>query len=85
MAVEFLQEAKKRLAGKCDADFDKAIADYTVVRDRLKAVADLHPMSHQGWDGETKVTSPEAAALLREAGAAEQKGIDALKRIAAAL
>ena len=85
MAVEFLQEAKKRLAGKCDADFGKAIADYTVVRDRLKAVADLHPMSHQGWDGETKVTSPEAAALLREASAAEQKGIDALRRIAAAL
>jgi hypothetical protein len=85
MAVEFLKEARNRLAGRCDDAFDEAGAHYTVVRDRLKAVADLHPMPTSGWDTETKVQSPEVAALLREAGAAERKGLECLKRIAAAL
>jgi len=85
MAVEFLQEARGRLPGRCDEAFDEAIVHYTVVRDKLQAVVDLHPPRMEGWDNETKLTSPEAAALLREAGAAEQKGIEALKKIAAAL
>ena len=85
MAVEFLQEAKTRLSGRCDEAFDEAIAHYTVVRDKLQGVVDLHPMRQEGWDNETKLTSPEAAALLREAGAAELEAIQALKRIAAAL
>jgi len=85
MAVEFLKEAKNRLPSRCDEAFDEAIAHYTVVRDKLQAVVDLHPPRMDGWDNETRLTSPEAAALLREAGASERKGIDALKRIAAAL
>ena len=38
MAVEFLEEAKRRLPGRADSDFDEAIAHYRAVRDRLSAL-----------------------------------------------
>ena len=85
MAVEFLKEAKGRLPGRCDPAFDEAIAHYTVVRDRLKALSDTCPMPKEGWDSQTRTKSAEAAALVRGAGAAERRGVEALKRIAAAL
>lgn len=85
MAVEFLMEAKERLPGRCDRASDDAIARYTVVRDRLEAVTEMHPMPTDGWDNETKLRSPEAAALLREAGPAEREGVDCLRVIVSAL
>jgi beta-lactamase regulating signal transducer with metallopeptidase domain/RimJ/RimL family protein N-acetyltransferase len=86
MAVEFLEEAKRRLPGRADAAFGEAIAHYTVVRDKLAAVKELTPIDNAlGWDKEPKLQSPEAAQLVREAGAAEVEGLAALAKIAVAL
>jgi len=82
-AVEFLLEAKQRLPGRCDAALDEAIADYTIVRDNLKQLVELHPeRKNRNW--QDKLKSPEGAALLREAGAAECEGLSDLERILAA-
>jgi hypothetical protein len=83
-AVEFLREAKARLPGRCDAAFDEAIAHYSVARDRLEAVADLHPERDKA-DWTSPLQSDDAAALIREAGEAESRGMDALERVVAAL
>jgi hypothetical protein len=86
MAVEFLVEAKAKLPGRADGAFDEAIARYTTVRDKLAAVKGLTPIDHKlGWDEEPKLRSPEAAALVREAGRAEREGLKALSKIAQAL
>ncbi len=86
VAVAFLEEARKRLPGKADAAFDEAMGHYKVIRDKLRAVAEMHPFRTVI---EVPVTetfkSPEAAKLVREAGAAERKGLEALKKIAVAL
>lgn len=85
MAVAFLEEAKTRLPGRCDAAFDGAIGHYGVVPGRLRALAELHPERPDGWDWKTPLTSPEGARLVREAGEAERVGVACLKQIAQAL
>ena len=95
MAVEFLQEAKARLPGVpdaaacraavCRAAFDSAIAHYTLVRDRLRALSTLHPERPGKWDYTTTFASPEGAQLVREAGEAERQGVASLRQIAANL
>jgi hypothetical protein len=86
MAVEFLVEAKRRLPGRADVAFDEAIARYSAVRDRLADVKELTPIDGElGWDEEPKLRNPEAAALVRQAGAAEREGLKALARILVAL
>ena len=74
-AVAFLKEAKERLSSNTHSLFEEAIACYAAVHFKLKAVMELHPFQPPGDDGETTLTSPEAAALIREAGAAERKGL----------
>jgi hypothetical protein len=95
MAVEFLQEAKARLPGMCDATecraaecraaFDAAIAHYTLVRDRLRALSAMHPERPGKWDYTTPFASPEGAQLVRQAAEAERQGVAALKQIVANL
>jgi hypothetical protein len=85
MAVEFLQEARVRLPGRCDVALDECIEHYSVVRDRLRALAELHPERPDGWDWTTPLASPEGARLVREAAQAEHKGVACLKEIARAL
>jgi len=86
MAVEFLREAKRRLPGRCDAAFDEALAQYAVVRNKLAALKELTPIDPElGWGKEPKLQSAKAAALVREAGAAERKGVQALRKIATTL
>lgn len=84
MAVEFLKEAKGKLPGKCDAEFDKAIAQYSTIRDMLQQVRDLHPQRSDG-DWEETLQSDEAAAILRGVGEEERRGLECLKGIVAAL
>lgn len=84
MAVEFLDEARRRLPGRCDAAFEQAADRYSVVRDRLLALLDLHPYREPADWGEM-LASPRAAALVREAGAAEREGVASLRLILAAL
>lgn len=78
--VDFLAEAKARITGVADALFDEAAEQFTVVRDKLKAVSAMHPLNMDDY-GEATVTSPEAAALIREAGKAEGEGLSILQRI----
>jgi hypothetical protein len=85
MAVEFLGEAKTRLPGRCDAAFGEAIKVYTIVRDKLRALAELHPEQPEGWDWRTQLASPEGAVLVREAAEAESQAAACLKQIAKAL
>jgi len=80
MAVEFLKEARRRLPGKADAAFDEAMEHYTASRDALRQVVKLLPFQPDTHDGQ-KVKSPEGAALLRQAAAAERLGIEILRRI----
>ena len=84
MGVDFLKEAKQRLPGRCDAAFDEAGGHYTLVRDRLKALLDLHP-AREKPDWQSKFASPQGAALVREAGTAERRGLECLRGIASTL
>jgi hypothetical protein len=84
MAVGFLEEAKRRLPGRCDAAFEEAIAHYRVVRDQLAAVCKLTPERENANWSET-LRSTEAAELIRQAGAAERQGLVALAKILHAL
>ncbi|MDP6438003.1 MAG: hypothetical protein QGH74_00035 [Candidatus Brocadiia bacterium] len=79
-APAFLAEAKQRLGGRADSLFDEAIAHYTTVHSRLKAVSELHPF-RMDVDEKEQLHSPEAAALVREAGAAERKGLESLQKL----
>jgi hypothetical protein len=83
-AVDFLKEAKRRLPGRADAAFDEAVTHYTVVRDKLGAVKDLSPFRDNA-DWTTLLKSPEQAALIRQAGAAELQGLAALGMVLVAL
>jgi hypothetical protein len=82
MAVAFLREARERLPGRCDDAFDEAMAHYAIVRDRLCALAERHPERPDEWDWETTFSSPEGARLVREAAAAERRGVASLQAIA---
>ncbi|MFH1569666.1 MAG: M56 family metallopeptidase, partial [Gemmatimonadota bacterium] len=85
MAAAFLEEARARLPGRCDAAFDAAAARYRIVAERLAQVRDLDPYVPAKSDWVTKLRSPEAARLLREAAAAERQGLVALAGVLAAL
>jgi hypothetical protein len=85
MAVEFLVEAKTRLPGQCDAAFDESIGHYAVVRDKLRALAELYPERPDQWDWQTTFASSKGAQLVREAAQAERQGVARLRRIVKAL
>jgi hypothetical protein len=84
MAVAFLKEARVRLPGRGDDAFSGAMGRYAVVRDRLKALLEMHP-ERSGADWQSPLTSPEGAALVREAAEAEREGIAWLKQVVTAL
>jgi hypothetical protein len=81
MALAFLQEARQKLAGKCDEAFDAAATQYAVVCERLRETLALHPFRPETWDNNTRVESAQAAALLRQACVAEQIGLASLQTI----
>ena len=85
MAVDFLQEARQRFPGRCDAAFDEAVAHYTTVCDHLKAASALHPYHLETWDDAARLKDPESASLVLQAGAAERQGLDSLAKIVAGL
>ncbi len=85
-AVVFLKEAKQRLGGKADSLFDEALEHYSEVHAKLEAVSELHPFQVPTEDTEDeRLRSPQAAQLIREARGAEEKGLEALQKIADAL
>jgi hypothetical protein len=83
-ACAFLEVAKERLAGRADALFDEAREHYGIVADRLRSVREIHPFAERGSEKE-RLESPESAELVRQAAAAEAKGLQTLGRLAAAL
>jgi hypothetical protein len=86
MAVEFLREARVRLAGIADEHFDESIGFYEQVRDRLLSVRSLHPFTAQSHDDMTKkLNCEESAQLLNEAGDWESKALDSLAKLAESL
>jgi len=82
MAVEFLREVEHRLPGRYGSALGEAARCYAIVRDKLRAVLDLHPFRHETWDPELRLDSPETAPLLREAGAAEREALEFLGQAA---
>ena len=82
MAAAFLQEAHQQLPGFCEQAFEEAATCYLEVSERLQEVLSLHPLNLEGWDNETLLQSSQAAGLLRQAQAAEEEGLTALKHIA---
>jgi len=82
MAVAFLDEAKQRLPGRADALFDEAIEHYGAVHQALRAAVERVPFQNPA-DAEEGATVQDAqsADLLRQAGAAEMRGLDALERL----
>jgi len=85
-AVEFLREARARVAGVADAELDNAIEHYSKIGELLGKVRDLHPFKGPQAEGALeKVTCAESAALLREAAVAEREGLEALGTILTAM
>ena len=89
-AVEFLREAKDRVAGRCGELFDEAIRDYEVAAAGLKAVAEYFPflnVSDEERESNVKEAARRAAGLkhLSGAKAAEKSGLKTLAEILATI
>lgn len=83
-AVGFLQEARERLAGQADAQFDHALAHYTVVSENLGKVAQIYGWVQGGSDEDLLPVddrSRAAVEALRAAKGAEAAGLQALAEI----
>jgi hypothetical protein len=86
MAAEFLREAKQRL-GREAGLFDAAIEAYAAVGEALGRVVERIPFKaaeNPEAEAET-VQDSEAAGILREANAAEERGLEALQKLRVAL
>jgi hypothetical protein len=82
MAVAFLQEAQDRLPHRSRAPLREAEARYSVVRDKLRALYEMHPgRPGDQMDWTSTFSSPGGAALVRKAAAAERKGVDSLRNV----
>jgi hypothetical protein len=85
MAVAFLREAQDRLPPRSRAPLREAEAHYAVIRDKLRALAEMHPERHGNEDWTSTLTSPRGAVLVRQAAAAERKGVGSLKDVVESL
>jgi hypothetical protein len=82
MAVEFLNEARTRVPGRCDSLFDEAAGHYARVCQILQALTELHPpRENANWGPDSTFTSAEAAAFVREVGEADARGLACLQQI----
>ena len=89
MALEFLEEAKRRLDDRTlDPLFDDAIVHYTEVADSLADVRQLFSFASDGHR-DRRIAEPDrrrrAAQALTAARDADAKGVEALAKILAAL
>ena len=86
MAVAFFQEARGRLPDRCDDLFDEAAVHYAVVREKLRALIELHPPREKpDWGPDSTFASAAAAAIVRETAAADATGLACLQQIVGAL
>jgi len=79
-AVAFLDEVRSRQPGRCDALLVQAAAHYATVCEKFRALIELHP-GREKPDWQSTFASPEAAAIVREAGVADGKGLGCLRGI----
>jgi hypothetical protein len=86
-AVEFLVEARDRLAGKANDLFDQAIQQYGVVADRLGSLSERYPFIPESSPKTIPVDNAclEAVSWLKEAREAESRGLSLLARLAEGL
>lgn len=87
-AVGFLAEAKERLPGRADAQFNKALAHYTAVAESLGQVAEIYPLSWEASDEDVLPADDKSRAAveaLQAAREAEAAGLQALGGILEAL
>ncbi|MGI5816858.1 MAG: hypothetical protein ACOX9R_02040 [Armatimonadota bacterium] len=85
MAVEFLREARGRLARE-EALFDDAVEHYSAVAGALDRVVERVPFRrHDEGAEEDTLQDGEAAAFVREAGAAEERALAALRKLNAVM
>jgi len=81
--VDFLNEAKERIDG-LESEFNEAIEHYSVVEENLRMVTELHPFA---WPPDFSVILEDAdkrtkiVSYLRNARAAEESGLEALRKI----
>lgn len=87
LAVEFLKEAKERLANPAlDPLFDVAAGSYDIVRKNLKEVAEVFPfLSFDPGHIKDASRREKAAAALKRCREAESEGLETLEKIAKAL
>lgn len=83
-ATAFLREAKERLPETAGALFDDAADCYSEVHEKLAAVSKLYPFEHCTGESEA-IQDADAAALVREAKAAEEQGVGVLRELVAAV
>lgn len=82
MAVAFLREAKDRI-GREKGLFDEVIGRYEAVEDALTRAVERLPfrMPADLDDEDERVRDEECAAIIREAKAAEERALEALRRL----
>lgn len=61
-----------------------AAEQYSAVRDAIQRAIGLHP-ERKKYDRDERLRSPEAAETIRQAGQAEQRALERLKRIVASV
>lgn len=83
-AAAFLREAQDRLPEAAGALPTDAADRYFEVHQKLAAVSKLYPFDHP-TEGSEPVQDADAAALVREAKAAEEQGVAVLRELVAAL
>jgi hypothetical protein len=80
-AVGFLKEAKVRLKGLAESQFDEAINDYENVSKNLKNVSETFPFPPKGEEVKDKALVGKGLDYLRHAREAEEAGLSTLKEI----
>jgi hypothetical protein len=82
MAVVFLKENITKLTSKYGTLLGKAAVLYNSVCDKLREAIELHPQREKpDWGPDSTFTNAEAAAIIREAGNADVKGLETLSEI----
>jgi RNA polymerase sigma-70 factor (ECF subfamily) len=84
-AVNFLREAKTALLGRAAGPLEEAMLHYSVVHSRLEAVSDLYPFQPPSAEQQPPVEDAQAAVLVREAAAAEEQALHAVRGVLEAL
>ncbi len=85
MAVEFLKEAKSRIARGSNGSFDSALSHYGAVAENLEAVAKTFPFPPEGKEIEDSDRRDKAVEYLKAAKKAEDSGLKSLEKVVTGL